>query len=167
MVKKNIDNFDIFVFDFDGVLTNNMVYLSEDNVESVQCSRSDGLAFDVLNRIDKRSIILSTEKNQVVSRRAEKLKITAIQGVSSKVDEINKISKEFDCELDKIVYVGNDLNDFLAMSICGLKICPADSHIRIKDLSDICLKTIGGHGIVREILEDIFDLDVLKLLYSN
>ena len=80
---------------------------------------------------------------------------------------ICEISKKYGCDLNKIVYVGNDLNDYHAMSLCGLKICPADSHIRIKDLSDICLKTIGGHGIMREILEDIFEVDVLKLLCSS
>ena len=42
----NFDSVDIFIFDFDGVLTNNKVYLNESGEESVSCSRSDGLAFD-------------------------------------------------------------------------------------------------------------------------
>ena len=60
-----LDNIDAFVFDFDGVLTNNLVHLDQDGKESVSCSRSDGLAFDVLRKLNKSSYILSTEKNKV------------------------------------------------------------------------------------------------------
>ena len=49
----NIDNIDLFVFDFDGVLTNNLVYTNEQGDEYVACSRSDGLAFDVLRKLKK------------------------------------------------------------------------------------------------------------------
>lgn len=74
----SLDNVHAFIFDFDGVLTNNMVFLSESGEESVVCSRSDGLAFDVLRKIGKQSYILSTEKNPVVSARAKKTKSTSI-----------------------------------------------------------------------------------------
>tara|TARA_B110000967_G_C18584979_1_gene411587 strand:+ start:16 stop:177 length:162 start_codon:yes stop_codon:yes gene_type:complete len=43
----NIDDIDVFVFDFDGVLTNNLVYLDQNGKDSVVCSRGDGLAFAV------------------------------------------------------------------------------------------------------------------------
>ena len=68
---ENIDNIDVFVFDFDGVLTNNMVYLDQNGKESVSCSRGDGLAFDALRKLKKSAYILSTEKNTVVSARAQ------------------------------------------------------------------------------------------------
>ena len=73
----NIKNIDVFVFDFDGVLTNNMVHLDENGKEFVSCSRGDGLAFDVLRKLKKPAYILSTEKNTVVSARAKKLQISA------------------------------------------------------------------------------------------
>ena len=81
----SIDEIDAFIFDFDGVLTNNLVHLDQDGREWVSCSRADGLAFDVLRILKKPAYSLSTEKNSVVSARAEKLKIPAIQGVSDKV----------------------------------------------------------------------------------
>jgi 3-deoxy-D-manno-octulosonate 8-phosphate phosphatase KdsC-like HAD superfamily phosphatase len=49
----SLDNIDAFVFDFDGVLTNNLVHLNQDGNEWVSCSRADGLAFDVLRKLDK------------------------------------------------------------------------------------------------------------------
>ncbi len=69
----NINNIDLFVFDFDGVLTNNLVYTNELGEEFVVCSRSDGLGFDLLKAIKKESCILSTEKNHAVSARAKNL----------------------------------------------------------------------------------------------
>ena len=43
----NLDQIDAFVFDFDGVLTNNLVYLDSNGKETVACSRADGLAFEI------------------------------------------------------------------------------------------------------------------------
>ena len=59
-MKISLDNIDAFVFDFDGVLTNNLVQIDENGKESVCCSRADGLAFDVMRKLEKPSYILST-----------------------------------------------------------------------------------------------------------
>jgi YrbI family 3-deoxy-D-manno-octulosonate 8-phosphate phosphatase len=161
----NIDNIAVFVFDFDGVLTNNMVHLDQNGKESVSCSRGDGLAFDALRRLKKPAYILSTEKNTVVSARAEKLQISVLQGTENKVSGIQEIIKKENCKLENILYVGNDLNDYRVMSICGFTACPADSHKKIKQISGIVLKTNGGCGIVRELLEDVLGLDFIEILY--
>ena len=60
-MNVSIDKIDAFVFDFDGVMTNNKVYLDQDGKEIVGCHRSDGLAFDVLRELNKPSFIISTE----------------------------------------------------------------------------------------------------------
>ena len=162
-----LDNIDALVFDFDGVLTNNLVYLNQDGVESVACSRADGLAFDVLRKLNKPAFILSTEKSPVVAMRAKKLKIPAIQGVSDKVEAIKELADKNSYNLKNILYVGNDLNDYLVMKICGYTACPVDSHPRIKEASENILETRGGNGVVRELLEQVFNLDFIKILYSK
>jgi 3-deoxy-D-manno-octulosonate 8-phosphate phosphatase (KDO 8-P phosphatase) len=164
-MKISLDNIDVFVFDFDGVLTNNLVQIDEDGKESVTCSRADGLAFDVLRKLNKSVYILSTEKNPVVLERAKKLKIQALQGIKNKADTLSALSESKGYDLSRILYVGNDLNDFHAMKICGYSICPIDSHIKIKELSTVVLNTSGGKGVVRELLEEVFDLDFIKILY--
>jgi 3-deoxy-D-manno-octulosonate 8-phosphate phosphatase (KDO 8-P phosphatase) len=161
----DIDNIKVFIFDFDGVLTNNKIYIDQNGKESVSCSRADGLAFDVLRKLKKPSYILSTEKNIVVSARAKKLQILALQGVQNKVSGIQEIIKKENCKLENILYIGNDLNDYRVMSICGFTACPADSHEKIKQISSIVLKTNGGFGIVRELLEEVFGLDFIEILY--
>ena len=160
-----LDDIDAFVFDFDGVLTNNLVHLNQDGKEWVSCSRSDGLAFDVLRKLEKPSYILSTENNPVVSARAKKLKIQVLQGIKNKADSLLNLSESMGYDLSRILYVGNDLNDFHVMKICGYSACPIDSHIKIKELSNIVLNTRGGEGVVRELLEEVLDLDFIKILY--
>ena len=162
-----LEDIDAFVFDFDGVLTNNKVYLDQNGKESVSCSRADGLAFDVLHKLQKQTYILSTENNPVVTARANKLKIPAIQGTKNKVEGIKDLVAREKINLEKTLYVGNDLNDYRVMQLCGYTVCPADSHAKIKEISTVILKTSGGDGIVRELLEDVFKLNFIQILYPE
>ena len=162
-----LNNNDSFIFDFDGVLTNNLVYLDQNGKESVSCSRADGLAFDVLRKLDKPAFILSTENNPVVTMRAKKLKVSVVQGVADKVEAIKKLVNKNNYNLKNILYVGNDLNDYLVMQLCGYTACPADSHPKIKEISGNILTSKGGNGVVRELLEDVLSLDFIKTLYQQ
>ncbi len=161
----SLDNIHAFIFDFDGVLTNNLVIVNQNGVESVTCSRSDGLAFDVLHKLEKPTYILSTEENPVVTVRANKLNALVLQGVGNKIERIKELADKEGFNLQNVLYVGNDINDYRAMQVCGVSVCPADSHPKIKDISDVVLKTYGGNGVIRELLEDILELDFVKILY--
>ena len=103
----DINKIDAFIFDFDGVLIDNKVLVNENGMEWVSCSRADGLAFDVLRKLNKPLYILSTEKNMVVSARAEKLKISVIQGTDNKVESIKELAIRNNFELSNILYVGS------------------------------------------------------------
>ena len=162
-----IDDIDLFVFDFDGVLTDNIVHTDNNGNEMVSCSRADGLAFDVLRKLDKPCQILSTENNTVVSARANKLGISVLQGVKNKEKSLRNLVKRKGYKLSNVLYVGNDLNDYNSMRISGFSACPADSHPKIKKISNFILKTNGGKGIVRELLEDVLSLDFIEILYNK
>ena len=162
VIPKNLD---ALIFDFDGVLTNNRVYLDQNGCEIVACHRGDGLAFDVFRKIGLDTYILSTEKNPVVSVRGKKLKVPVIQGVGNKVDAINKLSCDKNIKLSHILYVGNDLNDLSAMRLCGYSACPKDSHPQIIETAKVVLQTNGGEGVAREIAEKILNIDIHKKLY--
>ena len=164
--KIAINDIDAIVFDCDGVLTNNYVYLNQNGTESVAFNRSDGLGFDALRELKKPTFILSSEKNPVVTARAEKLKIEAIQGVDNKTKAIKTLASTNQFSLDRILYVGNDINDYHVMQTVGYTACPSDSHYLIKQISMINLKSNGGQGIVRELLEQVFNLDLIKILYN-
>ena len=165
--KISFNEVDAFVFDFDGVLTDNLVYLNQDGNEWVSCSRADGLAFDVLQKLKKPTFIISTEKNPVVTARAKKLKVPVIQGITNKVNAFISLLETKGFDLNRVLYVGNDLNDYGVMQMCGYAICPADAHPRIKELAIVVLLSSGGTGVVRELLEDILELNFIEILYSE
>jgi YrbI family 3-deoxy-D-manno-octulosonate 8-phosphate phosphatase len=168
-VKKNIsiDTIDMFIFDFDGVLTNNLVYIDQNGTELVGCSRADGLAFEVLHKLNKPTYILSTEVNPVVTARAKKLKVPVLQGVNNKVVTLKSLVKDKNYKMDRILYIGNDLNDYHAIQSCGFSVCPIDSHPKIKSIVDVILQTSGGNGVARELLEEVLGLDFIKILYNE
>lgn len=161
----NIDDIDALCFDFDGVLTNNIVHMDENGKEWVSCSRADGLAFDVLRKLNKPTFILSTEKNPVVTARANKLKIPAIQGIKDKSESIKILASDKQFNLQRVLYIGNDLNDYKVMQLCGYTACPSDSHKNIKEIATVVLNTEGGKGVVRELLEDVLQLNFIQILY--
>ena len=166
-------NFHTLIFDFDGVFTDNCLYLNEKGQESVKCDRADGLGLDILrNFIKKHSwdldfFILSTEKNNVVLERAKKLKIKAHNGVSNKLEFIKNYLKDkygqYSDSKSGVIYVGNDLNDLSSMIFCGYSISPSDAHDSIKKISDLIVPKKGGNGLVREIIEMIINIDNMSL----
>ena len=166
-MKLSINSIDALILDFDGVLTDNTVYLNQDGIETVRCNRGDGLALENSKKLGIRTYIVSSEKNNVVSKRAEKLDIPVLFGVENKVDALMRLSEDQGLDLERLLYVGNDLNDYHAIQKCGFSACPSDSHKRIKDIVTFNLKTKGGMGIVREILEDILNIDMIEALYEK
>ena len=161
----DINEIDALVFDFDGVLTDNKVLVHQDGSEAVLCNRADGLAFDVLRKLKIPTYILSTETNTVVKQRAKKLKVPVIQGASNKLETLSKLCNEEHFNINKVLFIGNDLNDYQVMKACGYSACPSDSHPKIKQISSHVLSSAGGEGVARELLDEIFNLDFIKILY--
>jgi len=135
-------------YDFDGVMTNNRVLLSENGNESVFVNRSDGLAVSYLKKLKIKQYIISTEKNPVVSRRADKLAIGVLQGVNDKVATIKKIIADENLSLENIVFIGNDLNDLEAINMIPNSFCPNDSHERVLKSGCTILNISGGDGVI-------------------
>lgn len=159
-----INELDALIFDFDGVLTDNKVYVDQNGNESVCCSRSDGLAFDALTKMGIPVYILSTEANPVVAARGRKLSVPVIQGSSNKLISLKNLCDENGYSLKNILFSGNDLNDFEVMKHCGFSACPADSHSKIIRISNFVLSSKGGEGFVRELLEKVLKINLLDVL---
>ena len=147
----------LFVYDFDGVMTDNKVYVDQKGNEMVQVNRADGLGVAEIKKFEIAQLIISTEKNSVISVRAGKLDIPFLQGIDNKKNTLINYCRENDITLEKVVYVGNDINDKEAMETVGITFCPADAHDSIKDISNHVLKTKGGEGVIRELLDFIIN----------
>ena len=147
---------DLVVFDFDGVFTDNTVWVNQDGVESVRCWRSDGLGLSRLKSIGVKTCIISTEINPVVGMRAKKLAIQCIQGVEDKAQAIENLARSLQIALDKVAFVGNDINDLPALKKVGMPIATADAYPEV--VTSVAYRTIalGGRGAVREVCDLIF-----------
>lgn len=151
-----LNELDVIIFDFDGVFTDNTVYLSADGIEMLRFSKSDSLGLDLfrehlLNRqLNLELLILTKEKSPVVAHRAQKLKLNLIQDVS---DKWGYISGNLSISPDRYAYFGNDLNDLEAMQNARVSFAPSDAHPRIIQVASRVLEQRGGQGFVRAGLE--------------
>lgn len=153
MTEKKIDwaCIKLVVSDFDGVMTDNRVQIDESGKESVYVSRADGQGVNILRTLDIDLMIMSTEKNNVVKKRAEKLNVECLYGIESKVECLTAYCHKKNIELKNVAYIGNDINDYDAMKIVGIKIVPQDAYEEVKAIADYVTETNGGYGVVREI----------------
>ena len=149
----DINNIKLIVYDFDGVMTDNKVYIDQNGKEMVQVNRSDGLGVSEIKKLDIKQIIISTETNPVVLARAEKLDIYCLQGIANKKNALVNYCRDHKIDLNKVVFLGNDINDRDVMEIAGITCCPTDAHESIKDISDYVLRTKGGDGLIRELFD--------------
>ena len=147
----------LVILDFDGVLTDNRVYVMEDGREAVACHRGDGWGIGILQQAGIEVMILSTERNPVVSARADKLGIECRQSCPDKAIAVAALIEEKGVNPAKIMYVGNDTNDAGAMSLVGHPAAPADAHPCILKMAKTVTQASGGYGVVRELADLLVD----------
>ena len=140
-------------FDFDGVFTDNRVYVTQTGEEAVACDRSDGMGISMLRKAGIPLIIISTEKNPVVSVRAAKLNIDVLQGIENKLPVLNQWAAENQLSIGQVAFIGNDINDVDCLNAAGVGIAVADAYPVAVDAADFVLTKKGGEGAVREIAD--------------
>lgn len=154
--KKKIK---LFISDVDGVMTDAGMYYSESGDELKKFNTHDGMAFQLLRDANIKTAIITSEKSRIVTNRAKKLKVDFVyQGKKhkGKLDAAKEICKLLNIKIDEVAYIGDDINCFELLNQCGLKACPSNAVLKIKQIPNIiCLKSKGGNGAVREFLEYI------------
>lgn len=158
MTRRIDGNIQLIVFDFDGVLTDNRVFVFDNGSEAVVCNRADGLAFDMIRAAGIPVMIMSTERNPVVSMRAAKLQVPVLQAIKDKRTALTNHCRAVGIDLDRVVFVGNDVNDLPAMQMVGFPIAVADAHAAVKAKAWTVLATRGGDGVARELVEEVLAL---------
>jgi YrbI family 3-deoxy-D-manno-octulosonate 8-phosphate phosphatase len=155
-INEIIGRIRLIAFDFDGVFTDNMVYVFEDGREAVRCFRSDGIGLQKLKKLGIETVIISTEANPVVSARAHKLKIRCIQDCQDKRAVLEDLADDQGIGLGEMAFVGNDVNDLPCLECVALPIVVQDAHRDVLSTARYQTKNPGGHGAVREVC-DLFE----------
>lgn len=161
ILKERVRKIRLVAFDFDGVFTDNMVYVFENGSEAVRCFRSDGIGLKKLKKLDIETVIISTESNPVVSARARKLKIRCFQNCKNKHETLEGLVKETRISIKEVAFVGNDINDLACLKSVGLPIVVQDAHPDVIPLAAYHTRAKGGFGAVREVC-DLFEQVLAK-----
>jgi N-acylneuraminate cytidylyltransferase len=145
----------LLALDFDGVLTDGRVQVSQDGQESVTCNRADGMGIGLLRRRGIQTMVISTEANPVVAARCRKLGLRFEQAVADKARLLLEVAADRRLALEEVAFVGNDVNDLECLRIAGVSFVPADAHPEVQHAADLVLGKGGGDGAVREACDRI------------
>ncbi|WP_043265778.1 acylneuraminate cytidylyltransferase [Streptomyces sp. CT34] len=145
------DDIDAVVLDFDGTQTDDRVLIDADGRETVAVHRGDGLGIAALRRAELRLLILSTEQNPVVAARARKLRVPVLHGIDRKDLALKQWCEEAGVQPERVLYVGNDVNDLPCFDLVGWPVAVASAHDAVRGAARAVTATPGGSGAIREI----------------
>jgi N-acylneuraminate cytidylyltransferase len=149
------EKIDLVISDFDGVITDNRVWVDQDGRETVAAYRSDSIRIKELREHGIEVLILSSEPNRVVEARARKMGIEAIHGISiyEKGRVMREVLAQKNIQAENVIYIGNDLNDLPCFDIAGWSVAVADAYPEVIRAADFVLSKAGGHGALRELCD--------------
>ncbi|MFF3483745.1 cytidylyltransferase domain-containing protein [Streptomyces sp. NPDC002701] len=145
------EDIDAVVLDFDGTQTDDRVLIDSDGKEFVSVHRGDGLGIAALRRSGLTMLILSTEQNPVVAARARKLKIPVLHGIDRKDLALKQWCEEQGIAPERVLYVGNDVNDLPCFALVGWPVAVASAHDVVRGAARAVTTVPGGDGAIREI----------------
>ena len=149
------EQIDLIISDFDGVITDNRVWVNEDGTEYVAAYRSDSIGVQLLRTIGIEVMILSSEPNRVVEARARKMGVEVIHGIGlhDKGRVMREVLEQKNIKADNVIYIGNDLNDLPCFEVAGWSVAVADAYPEVMHAADHVLSRTGGHGALRELVD--------------
>ncbi|MET9447886.1 N-acylneuraminate cytidylyltransferase [Streptomyces cinerochromogenes] len=145
------DDIDAVVLDFDGTQTDDRVLIDSDGREFVAVHRGDGLGIAALRRSGLKLLVLSTEQNPVVAARARKLQIPVLHGIDRKDLALKQWCEEQGIAPERVLYVGNDVNDLPCFALVGWPVAVASAHDVVRGAARAVTTVPGGDGAIREI----------------
>ena len=140
--------------DVDGVLTDGGMYYSETGDELKKFNTRDGMGFQLLREAGIKTGIITSEKTELVARRAKKIKADfLIQGKmdGGKLAAAEEICGQLGISLAEVAYIGDDVNCCRLLKHVGVAACPKDAEETVKQIAGIMiLSHDGGAGAFRE-----------------
>ena len=156
-LKKKAADIKIFLTDSDGCLTDGGMYYSENGDEMKKFNTKDGMGFRILREKGIITGIITGEDVELVRRRAAKLKMQEVHcGIDNKLEVIKSLCTKYQCSLENVAYVGDDINDVEVLKAVGLPCSVANGQKEAKDAACYVTEKKGGDGAIREIVDVFF-----------
>lgn len=144
---------------FNGVLTNNKVYISASGEATARCDRADVLGIRQLKNIGKQVSILSSDASPVIESSASVFMLEATVGCVDKALYLRDWMKQRNIEAHQVAFVGSALHDLGVMQQVGLRLCPADADPEVLAIADYVIPKLGGEGLLKDV-SDLFRVDL-------
>lgn len=149
-----------FVFDIDGVMTDGALQVLENGELSRRMHIRDGYALQLAVRRGYRVAVISGGHSGPVVRRLKSLGLNDIfTRASDKRSVLDDYLRENGIHAREVLYMGDDIPDYQAMTLAGFPVCPADAAPEIKAVSKYISPLRGGAGCVRDVIEKVLKLN--------
>jgi 3-deoxy-D-manno-octulosonate 8-phosphate phosphatase (KDO 8-P phosphatase) len=156
---SNFALIDTFIFDIDGVLTNNQLLVQNDGSLLRSMNIRDGYALQLAIKKKYNIVIISGGKNEGVRIRLQGLSLQHIYlGVSNKLEQLTTLMQENKINLGSSLYMGDDMPDIECMQQVLLPCAPADACHQVIQVAKYVSAVKGGEGCVREVIEKVMTL---------
>lgn len=154
--KAQLSKITTFIFDYDGVMTDGVIVINNDGEPLRTANVKDGYALQLLNKLGYNIAIISGGFSPSMLKRFEALNISDVfLGVGNKLETFQKYISDKNVLPEEVVYMGDDIPDYLPMTAAGLAVCPSDAAEEIKRICHYISHYRGGHGCVRDIIEQV------------
>jgi 3-deoxy-D-manno-octulosonate 8-phosphate phosphatase (KDO 8-P phosphatase) len=158
-ILKQFNSISCFVFDMDGVLTDGSLLVLPDGVMARRMNIKDGYALQLAVKKGYRVLVISGGNSPEVKNRLQKLGISEVwMQVSDKESVLKKWLLENNVPSSEVLFMGDDIPDLQIMQFAGVKACPSDAAIDVKNSVDYISIYKGGEGCVREVIEKVMKL---------
>ncbi|MBP3846443.1 HAD hydrolase family protein [bacterium] len=143
------------ITDFDGVITDNCVYISDDGVMSRKINFKDVVGFYMLKRNGIDIAIISGEKNAAIETIAKNLEIKEVyQSIRDKLPILKDILSRKNLSQDEYLYIGDEINDIECLNYSKYRITVPNATDKVKAITNIQMTQVcGGNGAFREVAD--------------
>ncbi len=159
-VLQKFKSIKTFVFDVDGVLTDGTLLILNDGQMARRMNIKDGYALQLAIKKGYRVVIISGGTSDAVKERLEKLGIKdCFLKIDDKKEKLVAYVTEHQLSWGEILFMGDDIPDYIPMQLTGLPCCPADAVAEIKQISHYISPFEGGKGCARDVIEKVLKLN--------
>lgn len=159
-VLEKFKSIKTFVFDVDGVLTDGSVLILQEGQMARLMNIKDGYALQLAIKKGYRVVIISGGTSEAVKERLERLGVKdCFLQVHNKQEKLLAYVAQHQLNLDEVLFMGDDIPDYMPMQLTGLPCCPADAVAEIKQISQYISPVEGGKGCARDVIEKVLKLN--------
>lgn len=154
--KEDLKKLKTLIFDYDGVLTNGVVLITNSGDQLRTGHVKDGYALQLAVKTGLRVVVISGGFSESVKYRCQALNLTDVfLGIENKMVAFQEYMEHHKLNPDEVLYMGDDIPDYEVMKHVGMPVCPEDAAEEIKSISRYISNLKGGEGCVRDIIEQV------------